>query len=396
MKLKKIILACLIVFPFFQSNAQIEKEIISFVDSTEYLINNGRKLLLEEVRSYNYTKAHEIYLFLNQKASEKQCDAFTYNEYLLISVLTSDWRSFTEKAKNFKSHQISFCYPSSPIMARELYQEVVKNLPHIQKGIQVAEVSQEEKDLLNLFQYVFQAEKDEKRYNVELKSFQKNYPSSAFTSFVNDYLPKPEKTASMAFAIGASVGFPQGNFKTTFTNGFGIAMDYDICINKVYVSLFMNGTFPRVTTPFYAESEYGVRTDFIMDDKFDYFQGGLKAGYYVVRNNRFHVAPYLAIGGASLTSDIYPYQEDNNEDNNKELKMFNSFFTGPGLHSEVKIYEYKGRTDVPYYYYNYSMPGYVSLKLDAGYNFITNQKHEIIKGNMLYVSLSLVWGIGKF
>lgn len=391
MNLKKIIFACFIIFPFFLSNAQIEKEILSFVDSTEYVINNGRKFLLEEIRSYNYTKAHEIYLFLDQKASEKQCDAFTYNEHLLISLLTSDWGNFMAEAESINKQRVSLCYRSSSVMERELYEEVAKNLPHIEKKIQVAEISQEEKDLLYLYQYIFQSEKDEKVYSADLKVFKKSYPSSRFSIFIDTYFPKPEKPASMAFGFGASAGFPQGNFKTTFTNGFGLAMDYDICIDKVYVSLFINGTFPGVATPFYAESEDGFVTDFKLNDKFDYFQGGLKGGYYVVRNDRFHVAPYLAIGGASLTSNIYPSQQDNN----KEVKMFSSFFTGPGIHTEVKIYEHKGGTNVPYYY-SYNPSGYVSLKFDAGYNFITNQKHEIIKGNILYASLTLVWGIGKF
>ncbi len=392
MNLKRIVFACFIILSIFHSNAQIEREIISFVDSTEQIISNGKKLILDEIRNKNFSKAHNIYIFLNQKASEKQCDAFYYGEHLTIALLTSDWKSFTEEAKKFNDERAPICYRTSPVIANDLYEEATRNITRIQEAIQIAEISEEDKELLNLYQYFFHKEKDEKAYKAELKSFKKKYPTSVYNEFVKSYLPKPEVRASMAYSIGASWAFPQGNLKNMFSDAIGFGMDFDFTGNKMYLSLFMNVSSLKLTTPFGAYGENGYNYEFEVSDNFTYFQGGIKGGYYILRSNRFHIAPYLSIGSASLTSDIYK----SNEDNYKELKLFNSFYAGVGIHSEIKIYEYKGKTNTPYYYYNYSMPGYISLKFDAGYNFITNQKVEMIKGDMMYASLSLVWGIGKF
>lgn len=57
----------------FQLNAQIEKEIKTYVDSTEILFVNGRKLLLEEIQLFNYPKATEIFNFLEKNADSKNC-----------------------------------------------------------------------------------------------------------------------------------------------------------------------------------------------------------------------------------------------------------------------------------------------------------------------------------
>lgn len=106
MKISKIIFIIGLFLTSFQLNAQIEKEINTYVDSTEILLTNGRKMLLEEIQLFNYPKATEIFYFLESKAEQKKCNVFNYTEELYISMLISNWNYFFKKLKTLKMKEI--------------------------------------------------------------------------------------------------------------------------------------------------------------------------------------------------------------------------------------------------------------------------------------------------
>lgn len=128
-------------------------------------------------------------------------------------------------------------------------------------------------------------------------------------------------------------------------------------------------------------------TNFYNNDSFSYLDGGLKAGYFLVRSDRFHIAPYVTIGGTVLSSDIYEY----NQMKDAEFEVLNSFTFGPALHTEVKLYEYKSTDGL-----GITRSKYVSLKLEGGYNYITHIDYPAFKGNAAYVTVALAWGTGYF
>ena len=388
MKKIKTLIALFLILLSAQVSAQIESEIKSYVDSTEILVNNGKRLLLENVRDLNYTKAAEIYSYLNEKTKLKQCEAFTYNEHLAITLLTSDWYTFLDKAENIKTTNKTVCYPRGYINQQELFDEIRKNNEFILQKTRDAKLKSEDLDLLEIYLLLFQPKKDEEAYNNKVKLFKKNYPNSKYNDFFKEYLPAPTSQQSMTFSMGAAGIFPQGNLKKMFDSSVGFSMAWDFCINKVYASLFFNFSNPKLLTPFDAVSNDGTPFSFNTTHSFNYFEGGLKGGYYLYRGKYFHWAPYAAIGGITLESNLYK----SSKDNDKELKILNSFHFGPGIHTEVKLFGYKSSNQSIYG----SPAGYFSLKLDAGYNVITNQKFEIFKGNTISAALTLVWGIGYF
>ena len=74
--------------------------------------------------------------------------------------------------------------------------------------------------------------------------------------------------------------------------------------------------------------------------------------------------------------------------------MFDSFIYGPGIHTEVKITDFNSKN--PYNNGSLNQYSYLSVKIDAGYNFVAKYDYTPFKGNVSYARLALVWGIGNF
>jgi len=57
---------------------QIANEIESYVDSTEILVKNGRKMMFKELNDNNIIKAKDIYNYLTKITDEEYYSAFYY------------------------------------------------------------------------------------------------------------------------------------------------------------------------------------------------------------------------------------------------------------------------------------------------------------------------------
>ncbi len=114
MKTKILLFLSFLFFIFSESaNAQIENEIKSYSDSTVEFVNNGRKLILQSIEKEDYEKTKEIYQYLTEITEGKAYSAFYYFESLNILLITSDWSSFLEKAKNYNLYKNKIPYPDS-------------------------------------------------------------------------------------------------------------------------------------------------------------------------------------------------------------------------------------------------------------------------------------------
>src|SRR5690606_9081433 len=134
--------------------------------------------------------------------------------------------------------------------------------------------------------------------------------------------------------------------------------------------------------------------NFNKNERFSSFQGGVYLGYFLVRSNRFHIAPYLNLSGGYLEST--KFNSNNNNDDDGDIKIYSSFIYGAGIHTEVKIWEFKSKNQSPYYYWGYeAFNNHISLKLDSGFDFIANSDNKY-KGNIGYFNLGLVWGFGIY
>ena len=162
-------------------------------------------------------------------------------------------------------------------------------------------------------------------------------------------------------------------------------MAMDLNLGKVFTSLYMQGTSLKLKEPFTAVSATDTLV-FKMNDKFSYMDVGLKGGYFIIRSDRFHLAPYVSVSGSFLESTKY----DASEQDSPEYEFFNSFTYGAGIHTEFKLLEF----DYPDIY-GYTK-GYFSIKLEAGYNKIHKFKDSYAKGDTPYIVCALVMGFGQF
>ena len=69
MKRNLTIILIAIMFPL-SIFSQISNEIATYVDSTELLVHNGRKMILKELADNNLVKTKEIYDFLTEKTKK--------------------------------------------------------------------------------------------------------------------------------------------------------------------------------------------------------------------------------------------------------------------------------------------------------------------------------------
>ncbi len=387
-KSKSYIVVLLFCFAALDANAQIGNEIKAYVDSSEMIINNGRRLLLQSVQTKDYRKMAEIYNYLKVESSLNNCIPFSYNEDLHITSLTGSWDEFLIKAENFSvDAKETLCYPIHDQVGTFLYKEVYGNAGKLLENALSNQSDSEKRDLLELYFYIVENGQNE-TFDTKVKNFKKNYPKSRYSDFLNYYLPQPEQKLAMTFGMGASGIFPTGKLGQHFDPNGLFALSMDFYVNNFFGGLQLDGGGRLKLNAPLLRSVTGYPQNFLKGDYFSYMNVGLLGGYIVARNNILQFSPFVYLGGTSLTSNLYK----NSEDDDLEFRIFDSFFIGPGLRTEFKIWEF----DMKDRYMNMSMPGCIALRLDVGYSIPVHYEYTAAKGNILYTRLALTWWIGNF
>lgn len=368
--------------------AQIENEIRNFVDSTEILINNGRRLLIKNLEEDNPDKANQVYTYLINASGKDICRAFSYDEQMCLSLIFENYQIWTDHAINFRQLYATYDNSRDESMYPFLRQYLIRNQPDLSQRINTAALTDEDKALLQLFLHLITIDRADDTYNQMLKDFKGSYPQTRYAVFLSDYMPGVKVKVGSAFGMGVSGIFPTDNLATGFSSNVGFNMSWDFNINDVYTSLFMQGGALNVNTPFSMFNDFQT-IDFDKSDSFSYIDGGLIMGYFVVRNNYLHLAPFGALMGTSLTSNLYTDPDDEKY----EVKIFSTFSYGVGLKTELKLFEY----DVHNFYgYGNAEKSYISLKAEVGYNVLAKHNFEGFRGNVAYVRATLMWGFGNF
>lgn len=366
-------------------NAQIEQEIVAYVDTTEQLVKNGKRLLVDRLLANDYEKANDIVHYLQNLKETKNYPAFNYKEDLMLSLLLHDWLYFDELAKNiktiFKNTVVEDPYNIADILQKEVANQAVL----LDSTANEANLEPALKSLVHVFCYLVSAEKIDEGWNKTLSDHAKIDPNVTYQEFIDLYLPDRYKRMSMSYSFGANYISPTSMLNDYFKPSVGFAMSWDFAINRVYTSLNMDVCTFRARNSFIASTTAGPMT-FLAGDPFTNLNYAVQAGYLLVRSERFHFAPYLSLGGSNLVSNIYK----DTDDDDKEMTVYDSFAPGLGLHSECLVYQFKSANT------NYdTMDGYLSLRFDAGANLITKSPSSM-DGDILYAKLSFVFGMGQF
>ena len=104
-----------LIVPFFllityQLEAQLENEIKTYVDSTEVLVTNGRKMMVNKILENDYSKAHEIYQYLTNLTAEKTYSSFYYSEDIYLNILFGDWNNLVDILLDYENIGHKYTY----------------------------------------------------------------------------------------------------------------------------------------------------------------------------------------------------------------------------------------------------------------------------------------------
>lgn len=369
-----------------QATAQIANEIKSYVDSTEVLVHNGRKMFIQKLTEKDDKKAREIYLYLSDLKSESNYKAFDYTENIYANLLLGNWNMLVTYMKEYGQKIRTFTYQANDPLDKVLYDRLFPVTDSILSESEKSGLDRESQKVIQLMLYIIKSGKVDESYNHLYNAFMKEYKQSEYRNFVSDYLPRATVKGSMTFSGGSGIISPTGNLAKNFSSNAMGHFSLDFSISKVYVSLYFNGSGLHLKQPFYATSD----TDslyFKKDESFSYVEGGLKTGYFLLRNKKFQVAPYVKIAGTTLESTRF----DDPDDDDREYKPVNSFTYGPGIHAAWKLYENNKNN-------NYGMQSgfFFAIKADAAYNLNAKFDEKYFKGNTQVITLGIIYGIGDF
>lgn len=385
MKSKGHLMTVLLILFSINIQAQISEEIKSYVDSTETLVNSGRKMLVQSIASGDLDKTKDIYHYLSDKTYGNYYSAFYFTEDLYINILVGDWHGVERQMQNYSENVKKFSYPNTYSIYPVLYSKVTQANDSLLMASQKSDINDESKKTLRLLFYALKAKTIDDGYNSLLSDYKKNYKKTGKeTDFVDGFLPAANIKMSLAWSIGSGMVLPTSSLADNFKPNASINVSMDVNVNKVYTSLHVLASGLKLKEPFTGSTRY-ENMQFQKNELFEYFDAGLKGGYFLIRNNRFHVAPYLSISGSYLKSDRY-----DSDDDKYEYEIYDSFTYGGGLHTEVKIANLAAKNGYAY------DDTYISVKLDAGCDMVTSFKNRHFQGDISYFSLAFVWGVGNF
>jgi hypothetical protein len=375
------------ILSFVGVQAQIDKEISSFIDSSELIINNGKKLLIQSVEEQNYEKTKQIYDYLLDISIEKGCLAFSFIEEIYINTLISDWDKWINLISNFENEKREYCFQIDYELRNALANEIANNVDILLYNSNY--LAEEERQIIDIYLHILKYGSENEVYNKKIKEFKRKFENSRYNYFLNNALPRPNLRGASGISIGANSMLLTNNLSESFSSKLTVSMSWDFNISKFYGAIYLIGGEFNLKIPYETRI---VGFDYLFEEgkSFRYTEYGINGGVYVLRGNRVHLAPFASFSGSFLKSDIFDANEDREDE---EFSPIKSFSCGFGMHTEIKLIEFEAKN---FYYNGRSENSYIGLKFDFGYNYITTQENILFKGNVIYFRPALIWAFGDF
>jgi len=380
--MKKLSILILICFLSLNTKAQIQEEIINYTDSTAVLIQNGRQLLAQNLRYSDIKKSQEIYYFLDSVTNsiDTNMHAFFFNEELALHCLFQEWDSFLAMAATHNSTDEWFCYSCTNGMLFNILEAIDANSDIIEFGIASSNLSNEDADVIQLYYHLVRSRKVDDLYSQKYKAFKNTYTHSKYNNFINQYLFKPRINAHWSFSIGPNYIYPNLELKEHFEPNMGVSFDFSFNFNHLLFSLYFSNASLHSKYAF-SVNDNSYHFNFDEHEAFIYNEIGGLFGYSVLYNKHFRISPFIPLAVTSIQSNRFKGDEKKNE-----YKAFNSFTTGVGLNSEVKLWQFRLRDK------HTDMKSFLSIKIQMGFNTIFDTTNK----NVFYIRTGLVWGFGDF
>ena len=382
--MKKCLICFGLVIICFIGNAQVDikKEIIAFSDTTELIIRNGRKLIVEKTVSGDHEGAIQTLNYLKNNIDERYVILYPYEE-ILISLANRSFELFLYNVRNFNSLLQN---KTKSIQMDEISDEIhiylSKEMDFITEELDNSDLAVTDNTLIKL--YIRYYLNDNKAVlNKDIKAYEKKYPQTEYSDFLNK-MKSSTTTGRMNFCIGFGTEFLNGNISKNFNNHFQMMnFEFDGFINQFYTSLFMEGSVGKLT----STTDIPVRKKDLIHkegESVSSLKYGLKMGRTIFSNHTFNLYPYISIGGYEMNSQSPEFEP--RDTYNPKNNLSASFFTGIGASCDIMIKTW-GAKKV------YDPSGYLFIRPSMGYDFFLTNK-EISKGSDFYLSFSLGIGFG--
>ena len=380
--MKKFLLLLFAINIFLNSWAQTDmmKEIISFSDTTEMMIRNGRKLVVEKTISGNHSGAIETINYLKNNSDEKYV-IFYPAEEILISLATRNFQLFLFTARNYntllegKTKVLQF-----ESVLPDVHSYLGDEMNFIADELENSSLTDTEKEFVRLY-IRYYLNDDKAKLNNDIRKYQKNNQKSEYHDFLNE-LKRLSATGSMNFCMGYGNEFLVGNISNTFTNHFHILnIEYDGFVNNWYFSAFMGGSISKV----FSNANLPVKKkDWIhtKDQNVSSLKYGAKVGHSVYKTEKLNLYPYFSIGGYEMNSQSDDFEDDSDEPKNN---LTGSFMAGIGASCNFLLKTWDSK-------YTYEPLGYFFVRPSVGYDQFIGSK-EISKGGDFYFLLSIGLGL---
>ena len=173
MKRNLTIILIAIMFPL-SIFSQISNEIATYVDSTELLVHNGRKMILKELADNNLVKTKEIYDFLTEKTKDKPFSAFYFIEDFYINMLVGDWETVNNLMLEYEKHKKRIVYPNSHTIVYKLSELTLSNRQSILVSCNMSQIDEQAKLLITGFLKYIEKQPPDKEYNEILVAYKRS------------------------------------------------------------------------------------------------------------------------------------------------------------------------------------------------------------------------------
>lgn len=382
--MKKFLLSSVFLTISLISLAQIDlkQEIISFSDTTELIIRNGRKMLVEKTVKGDHEGSNQLLNYLKSNVDNRYVILYPYEE-ILISLANRNFRLFLFNAKNFSTlmEGKTKTVQTEPIQ-QEINAYLSKEIDYVKADVETSALNEEEKSLIRLFIRYYFNDNSTDLYK-DIKNFKKTYPRTEYADFANQ-MKGSSSSGRMNFSLGYGHEFINGNISDYFDNHFQImSFEIDGFVNRTYWSLFFSGSVGS----FNSTIDIPVRKNDLIHkagESASTIKYGLKLGHSVYSNKSINFYPYFALGGYEIMSQSDDFEDFESSEEKNSLSV--SFFNGVGASCDVFLKKWKSKN-------SYGPDGYVFIRPGAEFDYFFTNK-EISKGSAFSAYITLGIGFG--
>ena len=329
MRISIALLLLVTAFHCFAQDPDLSRRIFSYEDSSEVLIKNSRRLILESIRSRDYVEADRIKDYAEANVDQKQYALFTVGEDILISYHTNDFSRILGAIQYWDSLKAAPYY-TYRIEQDQLFENLVQlslqDSARVYESIDQIVVSGQQKDVLGIvfrsllfFDPASKITQDD--LNKDVEEYLMQYEISPYHKFLKENIRLIlEDKWGYAVFFGAGFGGLNGGLSQYVESQTPFFMGMEIYFRrKVFMGFRLQGGSGK------AVQDFAYNGDWPQGLKVNPLYIGATGGYAFVDSKRFRVAGHVEMGGISITPI-----EDERTPETKNLKL-NSVAYGPAL-----------------------------------------------------------------